>query len=121
MSLETAPPEVKLAVDLIELLETNQLAPELVLAALAIVKQDYERKLAEGKDLLIRSCPLSRFSSPSLPAQTFHRVVTHCGPITSSHRAIRAELKRVSDSPPLTPACSASSTGATLGHWVRAS
>ena len=51
MSLETAPPEVKLAVDLIELLETNQLAPELVLAALAIVKSDYERKLAEGKDL----------------------------------------------------------------------
>ncbi|MGG2297462.1 pleiotropic regulatory protein RsmS [Aeromonas veronii] len=51
MSLETAPPEVKLAVDLIELLETNQLAPKLVLAALAIVKQDYERKLAEGKDL----------------------------------------------------------------------
>ncbi|HEH9431872.1 TPA: pleiotropic regulatory protein RsmS [Aeromonas sobria] len=48
MSLETAPPEVKLAVDLIELLETNGLAPELVLAALAIVKQDYQRKLAEG-------------------------------------------------------------------------
>ena len=44
MSLETAPPEVKLAVDLIELLETNELAPELVLAALAIVKNDYERK-----------------------------------------------------------------------------
>ncbi|WP_421266295.1 pleiotropic regulatory protein RsmS [Aeromonas veronii] len=50
MSLETAPPEVKLAVDLIELLETNELAPELVLAALAIVKNDYERKLAEGED-----------------------------------------------------------------------
>ena len=50
MSLETAPPEVKLAVDLIELLETNELPPELVLAALAIVKNDYERKLAEGKD-----------------------------------------------------------------------
>ena len=47
MSLETAPPEVKLAVDLIELLETNQLAPELVLAALAIVQRDYQRKLAE--------------------------------------------------------------------------
>ena len=50
MSLETAPPEVKLAVDLIALLETNGLAPELVLAALAIVKNDYERKLAEGAD-----------------------------------------------------------------------
>ncbi|WP_429161266.1 pleiotropic regulatory protein RsmS [Aeromonas media] len=49
MSLETAPPEVKLAVDLIELLETNQIAPELALAALAIVRQDYERKLEEGQ------------------------------------------------------------------------
>ena len=48
MSLETAPPEVKLAVDLIELLETNQIAPDLVLAALAIVRQDYERKREEG-------------------------------------------------------------------------
>ncbi|MGL5031865.1 MAG: pleiotropic regulatory protein RsmS [Aeromonas sp.] len=47
MSLETAPPEVKLAVDLIELLETHQLAPTLVLAALAIVKQDYQRKLSQ--------------------------------------------------------------------------
>lgn len=47
MSLETAPPEVKLAVDLIELLETNQLDPELVLAALAIVQRDYQRKLEQ--------------------------------------------------------------------------
>ncbi|WP_368192231.1 pleiotropic regulatory protein RsmS [Aeromonas sp. s8] len=50
MSLETAPPEVKLAVDLIELLETNELAPELVLAALTIVKNDYERKLIQESD-----------------------------------------------------------------------
>ncbi|MGY4026325.1 pleiotropic regulatory protein RsmS [Aeromonas rivuli] len=50
MSLENAPPEVKLAVDLIELLETNQIAPDLVLAALAIVRQDYERKLAAGAE-----------------------------------------------------------------------
>ena len=49
MSLETAPPEVKLAVDLIELLETNQIDPELALAALAIVRRDYERKLEEGR------------------------------------------------------------------------
>mgnify|MGYP000022177972 FL=1 len=49
MSLENAPPEVKLAVDLIELLETNQIAPELALAALAIVRQDYERKREEGR------------------------------------------------------------------------
>jgi len=45
LSLEEAPPEIKLAVDLIELLEHNQLAPELVLAALAIVQRDYQRKL----------------------------------------------------------------------------
>ena len=51
MSLETAPPEVKLAVDLIELLETNQIAPDLVLAALAIVRRDYERKLEEGREV----------------------------------------------------------------------
>lgn len=50
MSLENAPPEVKLAVDLIELLETNRIAPDLALAALAIVTQDYQRKLKEGKD-----------------------------------------------------------------------
>lgn len=50
MSLENAPPEVKLAVDLIELLETNKIAPELALAALAIVSLDYQRKQREGKD-----------------------------------------------------------------------
>ncbi|MCX7132617.1 pleiotropic regulatory protein RsmS [Aeromonas piscicola] len=50
MSLETAPPEVKLAVDLIELLETNRIDPALALAALAIVSEDYQRKLKEGKD-----------------------------------------------------------------------
>ena len=45
MSLENAPPEVKLAVDLIELLETNQIDPALALAALAIVQRDYELKV----------------------------------------------------------------------------
>lgn len=45
MSLENAPEEVKLAVDLIMLLEENQLNPETVLAALAIVQRDFERKL----------------------------------------------------------------------------
>ncbi|MCW1876074.1 pleiotropic regulatory protein RsmS [Erwinia sp. INIA-01] len=47
MSLENAPEEVRLAVDLIMLLEENQLEPETVLAALAIVQRDFERKLAE--------------------------------------------------------------------------
>lgn len=46
MSLETAPEEVKLAVDLIMLLEENNLAPETVLAALAIVQRDFEQKVA---------------------------------------------------------------------------
>ena len=45
MSLENAPPEVKLAVDLIELLETNQIDPTLALAALAIVQRDYQLKV----------------------------------------------------------------------------
>lgn len=45
MSLENAPPEVKLAVDLIELLETNQIDPALALAALAIVQRDYQLKV----------------------------------------------------------------------------
>lgn len=44
MSLENAPLEVKLAVDLIMLLEENDIAPNVVLAALAIVQRDYESK-----------------------------------------------------------------------------
>lgn len=44
MSLERAPEEIKLAVDLIMLLEQNEIAPETVLAALEIVRRDYEKK-----------------------------------------------------------------------------
>ncbi len=44
MSLENAPDEVKLAVDLIMLLEQHDIAPELVLKALEIVKKDFEKK-----------------------------------------------------------------------------
>ncbi|WP_072055949.1 MULTISPECIES: pleiotropic regulatory protein RsmS [Tatumella] len=44
MSLESAPEEVKLAVDLIMLLEENQLPARLVLKALEIVRQDYLAK-----------------------------------------------------------------------------
>lgn len=47
MSLENAPDEVKLAVDMIMLLEEHQLDPKTVLAALAIVRRDYERKCEE--------------------------------------------------------------------------
>ncbi len=45
MSLADAPPEIQLAVDLIELLELNDVDPAVALAALAIVKTDCERKL----------------------------------------------------------------------------
>lgn len=44
MSLESAPEEVKLAVDLIMLLEENQLPAEVVLRALDIVRRDYITK-----------------------------------------------------------------------------
>ncbi|WP_338561708.1 pleiotropic regulatory protein RsmS [Erwinia sp. E_sp_B04_7] len=47
MSLENAPEEVKLAVDLIMLLEENNIAPQTVLAALAIVQRDFESKVAK--------------------------------------------------------------------------
>lgn len=47
MSLENAPDEVKLAVDLIMLLEQNEVAPQTVLKALEIVKRDFEKKAAE--------------------------------------------------------------------------
>lgn len=43
MSLENAPDDVKLAVDLIVLLEENQIPACTVLRALDIVKRDYER------------------------------------------------------------------------------
>ncbi|WP_312671187.1 pleiotropic regulatory protein RsmS [Pseudescherichia sp.] len=45
MSLENAPEEVKLAVDLIMLLEEHAIAPETVLKALEIVKRDFEKKV----------------------------------------------------------------------------
>ena len=44
-SLENAPTHVKLAVDLIILLEQHELPAEDVLAALEIVKSDFQNKL----------------------------------------------------------------------------
>ncbi|TKI06258.1 YbaM family protein [Martelella alba] len=44
MKLENESPEIKLAVDLIMLLESNSLDPKLVLAALEIVKKDFLTK-----------------------------------------------------------------------------
>lgn len=46
MSLDNAAPEVKLAVDLIVLLENNHIQPDIVLAALDIVRRDYQEKAA---------------------------------------------------------------------------
>ena len=46
MSLENAPDEIKLAGDLMQLLEENQLPADTVLAALAIVQRDFEKKRA---------------------------------------------------------------------------
>lgn len=52
--------------------------------------------------------------SRPLPA-SLHR---SAGPITRSHRLMRASQRRVSGSPRSAPRCSASSTGATAGQWV---
>lgn len=49
MSLENAPDEVKLAVDLIMLLEQHAIPPQTVLRALDIVKRDYESKLKSAE------------------------------------------------------------------------
>ncbi len=48
MSLDNAPDEVKLAVDLIMLLEQHQIPPATVLSALEIVRQDFLRKQQEA-------------------------------------------------------------------------
>ena len=50
MSLENAPEEVKLAVDLIMLLEQHEIPTETALAALEIVRQDFLRKREEQKE-----------------------------------------------------------------------
>jgi len=47
MSLENAPDEVKLAVDLIMLLEEHEVAPDTVLKALEIVRRDFEKKIEQ--------------------------------------------------------------------------
>lgn len=48
MSLDNAPEEVKLAVDLIMLLEEHEIPTETALAALEIVRQDFLRKREEN-------------------------------------------------------------------------
>lgn len=51
MDLSQAPADVKLAVDLIELLEVNNIEIETALSALAIVTADFKRKQdSEGSE-----------------------------------------------------------------------
>ncbi|HHA2230251.1 TPA: pleiotropic regulatory protein RsmS [Enterobacter ludwigii] len=49
MSLENAPDEVKLAVDLIMLLENHDIPAQTVLKALEIVKKDFEGKVKASR------------------------------------------------------------------------
>lgn len=49
MSLEKAPAELQLAVDLIYLLECNEIDPATALAALEIVKRDYQAKVQHSE------------------------------------------------------------------------
>lgn len=49
MSLENASDDVKLAVDLIMLLEENKVPAQTVLAALEIVRRDYENKVKNAQ------------------------------------------------------------------------
>ncbi len=49
MPLEQSPPEVQLAVDLIYLLESNEIDPNIALAALDIVQRDLQEKLRKQK------------------------------------------------------------------------
>ncbi|WP_082861033.1 pleiotropic regulatory protein RsmS [Marinomonas aquimarina] len=48
MSLDSAPDHIKLAVDLIALLEENEIPNDTAIAALKIVLQDYQQKAASS-------------------------------------------------------------------------
>lgn len=50
MSLENAPDEIKLAVDLIMLLVENNVPAQTVLAALEIIRRDYENKVKSAQE-----------------------------------------------------------------------
>jgi hypothetical protein len=49
--LDSASVEIKLAVDLIMILEDNNIDPAIALDALAIVQQDCQRKLAQKQSM----------------------------------------------------------------------
>ncbi|MCW8344979.1 pleiotropic regulatory protein RsmS [Vibrio sp. ZSDZ65] len=48
-SLENAPEDVKLAVDLIYLLESNDISPEVALKAIDMVRADLLRQVEQGQ------------------------------------------------------------------------
>ncbi|MGF1748843.1 pleiotropic regulatory protein RsmS [Vibrio cionasavignyae] len=48
-SLENAPEDVKLAVDLIYLLESNDISPEVALKAIDMVRADLLRQIEQGQ------------------------------------------------------------------------
>lgn len=50
MSLTQAPQHIQLAVDLIELLETNQVADDVAIKALTLVLQDYQNKVNKAEN-----------------------------------------------------------------------
>ncbi|KDO14641.1 primosomal protein [Vibrio metoecus] len=54
--LNEAPDEIKLAVDLIYLLESHDIQPHIALAALEIVKRDFEQKLSSIAALDTQNC-----------------------------------------------------------------
>jgi hypothetical protein len=47
MSLDQAPDHIKLAVDLIALLESHDIEPSVAVGALTIALQDFQQKLAQ--------------------------------------------------------------------------
>lgn len=50
MTLENATDEIKLAVDLIAILEENEIPPDTAMKALKIVLQDFQRKVSQSED-----------------------------------------------------------------------
>jgi hypothetical protein len=51
MSLENAPKHIQLAVDLIDLLETNNIDTEVAIQALEIVLKDFKQKHTSPQDI----------------------------------------------------------------------
>lgn len=57
MSLDTAPDHIKLAVDLIALLEENAIPNDTAIAALKIVLKDYQQKATSSTGMSVTQSP----------------------------------------------------------------